>query len=362
MRKIHRLPITADTVVEQAASWITKVERGLSPEEERALQQWLLASRAHHREFLEMAKLWDKMESLERLACLFPEPLVANSRSAVSGRRPWAIAAMFALAVSITFAWSSLKLTTVFSNTSVHSQVSGSPLRSYETAIGEQQAFALEDGTRVVLNTYSLIHVSYSDLNRILTLERGEIHVSVAHDPARPLSVVVGDTVVQAVGTEFNVEITSGQNVELVVTNGVVMIGVLDADVSELSVNEPVLLSPSSTLVASGQEVRLQSAPAQDIPIEMKPIEAEEIAVRLSWRNGNLIFRGESLEEAVTEIGRYTAVEFVFLDEDSKKVRLLGMFRAGDVDGLLTALRKNFNISYEWVNDGVIHLSAQQTQ
>ena len=126
--------------------------------------------------------------------------------------------------------------------------------------------------------------------------------------------------------------------------------------------NEPVLLSPSSTLVASGQEVRIQSAAVQDIPIETKPIEAEEIAVRLSWRNGNLIFRGESLEEAVTEIGRYTAVEFVFLDEDSKKVRLLGMFRAGDVDGLLTALRKNFNISYERVNDGVIHLSAQQTQ
>ena len=38
-------------------------------------------------------------------------------------------------------------------------------------------------------------------------------------------------------------------------------------------------------------------------PGEITEVSAEEIAVKLSWRSGNLIFRGEFLEEAVKERG-----------------------------------------------------------
>ena len=93
--------------------------------------------------------------------------------------------------------------------------------------------------------------------------------------------------------------------------------------------------------------------------IEAEEIEPEEIAVKLSWRQGSLIFRGESLEEAVYEVGRYTAVEFIFLDDESKKVKISGRFKAGDVDGLLAALRENFKISYERAGDGKIYLSGK---
>ena len=79
---------------------------------------------------------------------------------------------------------------------------------------------------------------------------------------------------------------------------------------------------------------------------EIAKISPEEIAVKLSWREGNLIFRGESLAEAVDEIGRYTSVEFVILDENLKKLRISGLFKSGDVEGLLVTLRKNFNISH----------------
>ncbi len=78
----------------------------------------------------------------------------------------------------------------------------------------------------------------------------------------------------------------------------------------------------------------------------------------MSWRQGNLIFRGESLEDAVAEIGRYTTVEFVILDDDLRKVRIAGLFKAGDVDGLLATLRENFNISYQHTGDGKIVLTS----
>jgi transmembrane sensor len=87
-------------------------------------------------------------------------------------------------------------------------------------------------------------------------------------------------------------------------------------------------------------------------------LEPEEIEVQLSWREGNLIFDGESLHQAVSEISRYTTVEFVFVDEDLQRIRVAGLFKAGDLTGFLASLRANFDIAYEQVNDNTILLSA----
>ena len=70
------------------------------------------------------------------------------------------------------------------------------------------------------------------------------------------------------------------------------------------------------------------------------------------------MFRGESLEYAVAEIGRYTTVEFVIMDEELKEVKIAGLFRAGDVDGLLATLRENFDVTYDRTGDGKILLSS----
>ena len=116
----------------------------------------------------------------------------------------------------------------------------------------------------------------------------------------------------------------------------------------------PAILPPSAVTVAAGEELILGS-PEEEVT-EISPANIE---VKLSWQNGNLIFRGESLEEAMAEVGRYTSVEFVFLDDELRKVRIAGLFRAGDVDGLLVVLRENFDIVYERVDERKVLLSAR---
>ena len=203
-----------------------------------------------------------------------------------------------------------------------------------------------------MLNTNSLIEVNYTDKYRLLTLTRGEMHVQVAQDKGRPFSVVVGDNIVQAVGTAFSLEITSDQQIELIVTEGKVLVGVHQSHGGTTEVM-PAVLAPFSVTVAAGEQLTL-GLPDEEIT-EVSP---EEIEVKLSWRRGNLIFQGDSLEEAVAEIGRYTTVEFVILDDDLRKVRIAGLFKAGDVDGLLATLRENFNISYQRTGDGKIVLTS----
>ena len=116
----------------------------------------------------------------------------------------------------------------------------------------------------------------------------------------------------------------------------------------------PTVLPPSSVTVAAGEELILGS-PEEEVA-EISPADIE---VKLSWRDGNLIFRGESLEDAMEEVGRYTSVDFVFLDDDLRKVRIAGLFKAGDVNGLLAVLRENFDIVYEQVNEQKVLLSTQ---
>lgn len=361
MSNISSIRTEFESPADGAAFWITAIDKGLSDQDRVNLEAWLSDDPHNRVVFLKMAKLWDALDSLAVLAEVFPEPLPAESKKyQVNFLAPkrWAQTIAAALLIGVVVLAQFGNLDGVLRKAEDPSHLANLD-QQYETVVGEQKTFVLPDGSRLELNTDSFVRVVYTTTNRLLTLERGEINIQVMRDATRPLSVVVKDRVVQAIGTEFNVEITPDHRVELVVTEGVVMIGLLDDQNFPEKLDSPVRLSPDSVMVTSNQQVVLDTYSAGDSDLETELIDPSEIAVRLSWRNGNLIFRGESLEEAVAEVGRYTAVEFIFLDEDAKRVRLAGMFRAGDVDGLLLALRSNFDIHYEKVANNKVLLGVQ---
>jgi transmembrane sensor len=352
MSNVYEMP-NSNASYDEASAWIAKLDKGLSGNEQQELRAWLCASDDNHATFMKMAQLWDRMDALAKLADICPPAINAPRRSM---RFAWPVAAM-AASVLMAIALAIWMPSRIEQDPPV-AMVTAAAADIYETAIGEQASYDLADGTRIVLNTNSRVTVSYSASNRLLELQRGEMHIIVARDTARPLSVLVGGRVVQAVGTEFNIEITGEQRIELVVTEGVVMVGIMAGPTDASDPQAPLVLSPRATPVAAGQEAAIPSADDPAEPVAADAIDTDDIAVKLSWREGNLIFRGESLEEAVSEVGRYTEVQFIFLDEASKKVRVAGLFKAGDVEGLLAALRQNFNISYEWVADDKIALSG----
>ncbi|MGB1352219.1 MAG: FecR family protein [Luminiphilus sp.] len=343
MSNIREFPSGEDRRLQEAGDWIAAIERGLTKEEESELDSWLSRSTANYQLFMELAQLWDNMEVLNRLSDLFPEP---QSEERYPSNRVLSVSAVAASVVVGILLFVTLQ-TQGIRNPALQDNVLVANELSYDTAIGDHATFELSDGSIISLNTNSHVRVNYTASERLLMLDRGEVHVKVAHDSDRPLSVAVGNKVVRAVGTEFNVEITQDASIELVVTDGVVMVGVLDASDEGASSDTPKLLPQSSTIVGAGEQVLISANGQNTDSIKPESIERDEIAVKLSWREGNLIFRGESLEEAVYEVGRYTAVEFVFLDEETREVRVAGLFKAGDVEGLLAALRNHFNIAYE---------------
>jgi transmembrane sensor len=323
MSNVHELPERVDPL-EEASQWLARIDRGLDAQGHELLRQWLAAHPANATTLMEAARVWDKMDVLSRLADLFPLPEQPRRRSP---RMAWAaaVAVLFVLSVAL---WAFI------------GSVPTSPLASgqlYQTAVGVRSTVTLPDGSRLTLNTNSAVSVTYTDRSRMLVLERGELFVQVAPEKARPLTVRVGDRFVQARGTAFNVKITDQQRIELIVTEGKVIVGVTNPKVA---VPEP------SQTVSAGEQLLLDKENLA--PVALEPSEVE---VRLSWRGGNLVFRGEPLADALAEIERYTPVEFVIQDEDLKKIRVVGMFKAGDVEGLLKTLRQNFNIGHERLGD-----------
>jgi len=165
----------------------------------------------------------------------------------------------------------------------------------------------------------------------------------------------------------FNIELYDDNKFELIVTEGEVRIGdrkgfesrlrELKASGKSVGVSQDLVrLSSTSLSVSKGQRL-VFGLPTIEPP---RVVSLDEIEQDLSWRSGNLIFTGETLESAIDEISRYTHVEFIIADDDLKNVRVAGLFRAGDVSGLLSALNQSFNIAAVEVSKDKVRLTKGQ--
>lgn len=340
MSNVHQFR-TEEERYDEASLWIERLSEGLTQEEETELQMWLSEDAANHAVLEKMARLWDKMDSLGRLSALVPQPATRAKRTGSLSVINVALAASVAFVFTLLFFWNTAP------DSAVSTEIAHRPVEIFfETAIGEQQVYKLEDGTKITLNTGSRIGVRFSHDARLLHLESGEVHVEVAKDAQRPLSVLVGGHIVQAIGTAFNIELKPGREIELVVTEGTVRVG------EQFKPNETglkdaeIVLPRSATVLTAGQQL----VTGDEVEVA-QPISSDDIQVKLSWREGNLIFRGESLAEAAQEVERYTGVEFVFVDENLKQVRVSGFFKAGDVEGMLAVLKENFDIEFQRETD-----------
>ena len=357
MRNIYQLDQkrkNAERHAAEASAWIAKMDKGISDTDAEALWAWMRAHPRNEAELLEMARMWDKMDALARLSEVFPHTSETSSLPVRSLGRRMAMAA--SLVVIIAGFVMAAAIMNPYEDEPPPSLASA--IAAYETAIGSLSAIELPDGSLIALNTNSRAVVSFGERQRIVKLERGEMHIDVARDPTRPLSVIAGGHIVQAVGTAFSVRIDASQRVEVLVADGRVQVGMHEQGTADIGQVNPLGdFDGQSFLVAQGERVVLGAKGEK-----VEALEPEEMEVHLSWRNGNLIFRGESLAAAVAEVGRYTPVEFVIEDENLQQIRVAGLFKAGDVAGFLSSLEANFDIVHQRADDETILLSAAKSR
>jgi transmembrane sensor len=361
MSNVIELP-NREPIHDQASLWIARLDRELSAAEQQELQRWLHQNPEHKAVLFEMAALWDKMDSLTRLAGLFQPPIAHKSHrmSYFYG----AAAASMILAILFTLFNVDQLAPAPLQASHITNPMDDFADKTYFTPIGEHTEVNLPDGSLLSLNTNSRVKVTYTTEQRVFLLEQGEINIKVAHNKDRPLSVIANNKVVQAVGTAFNVRIYKNSDVELIVTEGKVLVAEHEALAinSEPASHKHLAVKDISTktfrdgamAVSKGEKIVFSAKSAK-----VEKIAEPDIAAELGWREGNLVFRGETLEQALGEISRYSAIEFEVPDERIKQTRIAGLFRAGDVDGLLQTLDQNFDIQSTTLPGNKVRLSAR---
>jgi len=336
----------------QACLWISRIDRGCTDEETQEISLWVNKSKAHRDALMKMASLWDDLSVLNELSALFP-------LEKVSKRVPFHLKKI-ALAASFLFvALLGGLITTGFtipSLSSFNQQVS--LLQTFSTKIGEQAIFSLSDGTSIQLNTNSTIEVSYSKRQRQVKLVQGEAKFDVAKDSTRPFSVLAGEKYFTALGTIFNVQKIARQEVELLVTEGKVLITKPNAVIDYVSQKMSVIKLESipGVLVQSGEKAIIKGNSLYPI----NKVSLIQIQRDLAWQQGMLIFAGEPMEQALKEISRYTNINFEIIDDKLAQLLIAGYFKADDIDGLLNSLSLNFNIYHQKTSTNIIRLSSEK--
>lgn len=300
-----RTVMSVDQIEVLAAQWLSRSDRGLSPEEQEGLRAWLAEDLRHRVAYLRLRTNWHRAERLAALR-LPAGRVPAPPRSAM---KLIGIAACVLIAAA---------------GGSIWYRYTGS---SYHTAIGERETLVLSDGTHVLLNTDTSLRVSLTSSRRVITLNSGEAYFDVVHDASRPFTVLAGNRRIVDIGTKFSVFLHDGQ-VRVVVSEGQVRVEPLQGTGGEVvfaQANRELIARPASNAIVVAKQ-------------------AKEITDELSWREGMLVFDQKPLSEAAAEFNRYNRRQIQVVG-NARDMRIGGRFKADNVDAFVDLLHRGFGLS-----------------
>lgn len=330
-------------IKEVAASWLVRVDSGdLSEADEAEFKAWLQADEFHRRYFRELAHNWETFSALAPLAEQYPLASFKPARS-TSNRfeKLRSTPALTAYALSVLLA--------VFF---IH-QPAPIESYSYQTAPGQHSSYTLSDGSVVSLNTNTKLQITYTRDAREIKLVYGEGNFAVAKNKERPFLVKAGEGAVVAVGTAFDVRYVN-TDVNVIVTEGTVKVFAETPSLDNLKLTSTVLNTQTEALVSAGNAISYNKVVTQ-----VTPVNPQSLLNKLAWLKGNLVFDGETLEQVIAEVSRYTDKRIVIKDEQLKQLKVGGHFNTSDVDKLLYALGKSFSIRVQYQGDYLIELSQE---
>ena len=293
----------------------------------RDLEAWLQVSPVHREAFESVERMWaasGDAAGSESVRALRAEALAARPQGV--SRRWAAIAATLALVAVVGGAGLKALGDRGFGDRAP---------QTYKTAVGERATVMLADGSRLLLNTASEVKVDYSGRRRGLELVSGEAWFDVAKDPSRPFVVAAGRHTVTAVGTSFDVRLEKTGLRVAVVEGRVAVDAVGQGRISEVRAGERIDVTGRSAV--------------------MRP--AGPLAG--DWREGRIEFASTTLAEAVAEMNRYRRTPIVVTDPAVGRMRVSGVFYAGEASGFLDALPLTHPVSVERSADAVRIGAAQ---
>jgi transmembrane sensor len=319
-------PLADATAIETvAAHWVAirRNRAGWSETQQTELDAWLAQSLAHRVAYLRIEAAWRRTDRLAALR----SPMRAPTESGTSRRALWTrIVAAVGIATVVTGAFVGNELLRP------HGQI-------IETPKGGQERLTLADGSRIEFNTDTAVRVDLSAPSRVVELLRGEAYFEIKHDAARPFVVTAANHRIVDLGTKFVVRMAPKA----------VQVALIQGSARLESENGPsgqgaLVLTPGDVAIATANTSRITRHTEHDL------------AERLAWQHGSIVFHQTRLADAIAEFNRYGGPRLVMKGDAATKLKINGTFLTTGAEDFAAVAHEVFGLTVER-KDGSIILS-----
>ncbi len=253
---------------QQAANWVIRLNEGnLSERGQQQFERWKAADPRHGAAFERLHGFVGRLQALRPQQA----PVQAALEAARVRRRNPAGRVLLGLLVALPVALA------------LRAYPPSYLLADQRTAPAQWQQINLEDGSQLTLSGNSAVDLSFNGQQRQVRLLRGEILVQVAHDAARPFTVVTDDGQMRALGTRFTVKRE---------TQGT-LLSMLDSKVAARAASHH-----DDVQVSAGEQARIT-------PDAVKRVgKIDTRATDDAWQHHQLVVQDRPLPEVLDELAR----------------------------------------------------------
>jgi|WetSurMetagenome_2_1015567.scaffolds.fasta_scaffold00436_13 transmembrane sensor len=307
---------------------ITRILEGeADPKDIDQLNKWISISESNKQYFEQIRNIWDASAKLT-------DPSIIDTRGAlrkvinrisfpVRKENFWYYWQKIAAITFVPLIVASILL--IYVKSYKTSSTKGPIYNELYASFGTRSAIRLVDSTLVWLNSGSILRYpdKFDEKHRQVFL-KGEAYFEVKSDATKPFVVETPNFKVNATGTKFNVlDYESATTIEITLVSG------------KISVNGPGHAECSRLIT--------ELYPNQHLTINKKngekSIVTEETYKYISWKDGRLIFRNETLSKVVEKLSLYFNVDIELKGEELKVYRYRATFEDESLEEILRLLK-----------------------
>ena len=192
---------------------------------------------------------------------------------------------------------------------------------------GGEYQIVLGDGTRVYLNAQTELRFpeSFASSEQRLVYLSGEAYFEVTKDPSKPFIVQCKDYAVKVLGTSFNVNSYEGDET----SKTTLATGKVEIDMD----GKQTILNPGQQAIIKNGEVNVKEV---------------DVEVYTTWMFDNFRFQSESIQEIMTKLSSWYAIDVFYMNESVRNYHFTGYLpRYAKIADVLELLSLTTNIKFD---------------
>lgn len=307
-------------------------EGGLSEEDETEVEKWRVSSDTNQKIFEESKKAWEGISLLRAMKKYDSGKAMQKVHEKIGKQNKNILTVIQRIAAILILPFIISTLYFALQNQNVSSADAGN-WHTITSPAGMRSEYTLPDGTKVHLNSQTSLSfpITFSGKTRDVVLN-GEAYFEVAENKEKPFVVNTGKINIEVTGTEFKASNYSEESlIEIVLVSGSIQLFQGDYSHSKENITR---LQPGEKACYNTNDDRLY-------------IENVKVDKYISWKDGILMFRNDSMKEVVKRLNRWFNADIKLTGNDLKDYVYTGTFENESINQILELLKISAPIDYK---------------